>query len=99
VSDRARTTFFRTDEFDINYNQGIPYTTAFVEYRPDSRTTVRFDADNIFDTNATAHRVLYRPNRTNPDPKFTEDRERNIHRSFMVTVKRSFGRGSAGTGK
>jgi outer membrane receptor protein involved in Fe transport len=98
VSDRDRFYLFRTDEIYSNWNGG-PYGTAFVEYRPDSRTTVRFDADNIFDTDATAHRVLYRPNRTNPDPKFTEDRERNIHRSFMVTVKRSFGRGSAGTGK
>jgi outer membrane receptor protein involved in Fe transport len=98
VSDRDKFYLFRTDEIYSNWNGG-PYGTAFVEYRPDSRTTIRFDADNIFDTDATAHRVLFRPNRTNPDPKFAEDRQRNIHRSFMLTVKRSFGRGATGTGK
>jgi len=98
VQDRDRFYLFRTDEIYSNWNGG-PYGTAFVEYRPDSRTTIRFDADNIFDTDAVAHRVLYRPNRTNPDPKFIEDRERNIHRALKITVKRSFGRGSTGTGK
>ena len=98
VQDRDRFYLFRTDEIYSNWNGG-PYGTAFIEFRPDSRTTIRFDADNIFDTDATAHRVLYRPNRTVPDPKFIEDRERNIHRAFQITLKRSFGRGSAGTGK
>ena len=36
VSDRDRTTFFRTDEFDTNFNGG-PFGTAFVEYRPGPR--------------------------------------------------------------
>ena len=42
VNDRAPFTFFRTDEFDINFNGG-PYGTAFVEYRPDPRTSITFD--------------------------------------------------------
>lgn len=92
VSDRDKFYLFRTDEIYSNKNGG-PYGTAFVEYRPDSRTTVRLDADNIFDTNATAHRLLFRPDRTIIDPTFIEDRERNIHTAFTLTLKRSFGGG------
>ncbi len=92
VSDRDKFYLFRTDEIYSNKNGG-PFGTAFVEYRPDSRTTIRLDAENIFDTNATAHRVLYRPNRTILAPTFIEDRERNIHTAFQLTLKRSFGGG------
>ncbi|HET7317348.1 MAG TPA: outer membrane beta-barrel protein [Sphingomicrobium sp.] len=94
ASDRDRFYLFRTDEIYSNWNGG-PYGTAFVEYRPDRRTTIRLDADNIFDTNATAHRLIFRPNRTDPDPRFEELRERNIHVSFGLTVKRSFGGGGS----
>jgi hypothetical protein len=94
ASDRDKFFLFRTDEIYSNWNGG-PYGTAFVEYRPDSRTTIRLDADNIFDTNANAHRVLYRPNRTIMDPTFIENRERNIHTAFTLTVKRSFGGGAS----
>jgi hypothetical protein len=94
ASDRDKFFIFRTDEIYSN-NNGGPYGTAFVEYRPDSRTTVRLDADNIFDTNATAHRLLYRPDRRILDPTFIENRERNIHTAFTLTVKRSFGGGEA----
>jgi outer membrane receptor protein involved in Fe transport len=93
-SDRDKFYLFRTDEIYSNWNGG-PYGTAFVEYRPDSRTTVRFDVDNLTDTNATAHRLLYHDNRLDPHPEFVENRERNIHVSFGLTVKRSFGGGAA----
>jgi outer membrane receptor protein involved in Fe transport len=92
-SDRDKFFLFRTDEIYSNWNGG-PYGTAFVEYRPDKRTTVRLDVDNLTDTNATAHRILYRPNRLQPEPMFIEDRERNIHMSVGLTVKRSFGGGA-----
>ena len=98
ASDRDKFFLFRTDEIYSNWNGG-PYGTAFVEYRPDRKTTVRLDVDNLFDTNATAHRLLYRPNRTNPEPRFEEIRERNIHMSFGLSIKRSFGGGSTGTAK
>lgn len=98
VSDRAKFTFFRTDEFDSNTNVG-PYGTAFAEYRPDSKTTVRLDFDNAFDTAAQRRRTLFDPNRTNPIPSFLELRERNIHTSVMITLKRSFGGGSASKAK
>lgn len=93
VSDRAKFTFFRTDELDSNRNLG-PYGTAFAEYRPGPKTTIRLDIDNLFDTAAQRHRSLYIPDRTSADPTFNELRQRNIHTSIMLTLKRSFGGGS-----
>jgi hypothetical protein len=40
LSDNRRATFFRTDDFDINYNVGFPYTSAFIEYRPSANQTL-----------------------------------------------------------
>lgn len=97
VSDRDKFYLYRTDEIYSNWNGG-PYGTAFVEYRPDDQTTVRLDVDNLFDTNAMANRLLYRPNRTIMDPTFREFRERNIHMSFGLSIKRSFGGGSKANG-
>ena len=96
VSDRAKFTFFRTDELDSNRNLG-PFGTAFAEYRPDGKTTIRLDIDNLFDTGAERHRVLYDPNRTNPNPLFEEIRERNVHMTIGLSIKRSFGGGATGT--
>ena len=94
ASDRDKFFLFRTDEIYSNWNSG-PYGTAFVEYRPDSRTTIRLDADNILNTEAHAHRLLYRPDRRIIDPTFIENRDRNIHTAFTLTLKRSFGGGGA----
>jgi hypothetical protein len=93
ASDRDKFFLFRTDEIYSNWNGG-PYGTAFIEYRPDSRTTIRLDGDNILDTNANAHRLLYRPDRRIIDPTLIENRERNIHTAFTLTLKRSFGGGA-----
>jgi hypothetical protein len=98
VSDRAKFTFFRTTELDSNRNMG-PYGTAFAEYRPDGKTTIRLDVENLFDTAAQRNRNLYDPNRTSPEPLFHELRERNTHMSFALSIKRSFGGGSTGTAK
>lgn len=97
LSDRDKFYLYRTDEIYSNWNGG-PFGEAFVEYRPDGRTTVRLDANNIFDTNATADRLLYRPNRTIDEPMFQEIRERNIHVTFGLSVKRSFGGGGKANG-
>ena len=94
VSDRQRFTFYRTDEFDTNFNGG-PYGTAFVEYRPSANTAVTFDVDNLFATSGNRDRLLFRPNRADPTFIFDEFRERNRHRSFGITLKRSFGAGGA----
>ena len=90
VTDRDRFSFFRTDELDSNFNTG-PYATAFVEYRPDSRTAVTLDLDNALDTGGARERLLSFPDRLEPDFSLRELRERNRHVSVGLTVKRSFG--------
>jgi hypothetical protein len=90
VQDRDRFTFFRTDEFDINYN-GRPYGTAFVEYRPDARTSITLDVDNALSTSGNRQRIRFFDNRAVPDEVINEVRERNRHRNFGITVKRTFG--------
>jgi hypothetical protein len=94
VSDRDRFTFFRTDEFDTGFNSQ-PYATAFIEYRPDPRTSVTFDIDNAINTHAKRNRDIFIPNRLDPDFEVNEFRERNRHLNFGLTVKRTFG-GSGG---
>lgn len=90
VNDRDRFTFFRTDEFDINFNGG-PYGTAFVEYRPGPRTSITLDLDNALDTSGNRNRILFRPNRLVPTQVIDEFRERNRHWNFGLTVKQTFG--------
>ncbi len=92
--DNQRFTFFRTDEFDTNFNGGI-YGTAFVEYRPDSRTSIIFDIDNLLDTSGNRDRTLFFRNRANPIAIFDEFRERNRHLNLGLTIKRTFGGGGA----
>jgi hypothetical protein len=95
VSDRQRFTFYRTDEFDTNFNGG-PFGTAFVEYRPRGGTTITLDLDNAFDTSGNRHRLIFRPNRANPSFAIDEFRERNRHLNFGLTLKQTFG-GSGGS--
>ncbi len=94
VSDRDRFTFFRTTEFDTNFNTQ-PYATAFVEYRPDPRTSVTFDIDNAINTHGARDRLISVPNRLTPEFVVDEFRERNRHLNLGLTVKRSFGGGAA----
>ena len=97
VSDRDRFTFFRTDEYDTNYNGG-PFGTAFVEYRPRNGTTITLDLDNALDTSGNRNRLLFRPNRAQPDVTINEFRERNRHLNFGLTLKQTFGGSSSGGG-
>ena len=90
VSDRDRFAFYRSNEIDTVYNGG-PYGTAFVEYRPDPRTTVTFDIDNLFNTRGIRDRLFTFPNRSDPTPSLSEYRERNSHVIFGLRVKRTFG--------
>jgi hypothetical protein len=97
LADRDRFTFFRTDEFDISPNGG-PFAEAFVEYRPDPRWAITFDVDNLFGTRGFRERLIFKPNRADPDSSTHEFRERNRHLNFGLTVKRSFGGGNGGSG-
>ena len=92
VFDNQRTTFFRTDEFDTNFN-GAPAWNAFVEYRPGPRTSVTVNADHTFGKRI---RLLSFPNRADPEFTFREFRERDRHLTFGVTVKQTFGGGGGG---
>ena len=93
LSDNERNTFYRTDEFDTNFNRAA-YMTAFLEYRPSARTAIRLDVDNALSTHAARQRLLFRPNRADPKLVFDEFRDRNRHRAFQITFKQSFGGGS-----
>jgi len=90
INDRDRFTFFRTDEFDTNFNGG-PYGTAFIEYRPSSRTSITLDVDNALNTSGNRNRLLFFPNRAIPDFVANEFRERNRHLNIGLTVKQTFG--------
>ena len=89
--DQKRITFFRTDEFDSNFN-GAPGWNAFVEYRPSSRMSVTLSADHVFGKRS---RLLFLPNRGQPELVLDEFRERDRHLTFGLTIKRSFGSASA----
>ena len=93
INDRDRITFFRTDEFDANFNGG-PYGTAFIEYRPRAGTTITFDIDNALNTSGQRNRLLFDPNRGAPNPIVqNEFRERNRHLNLGLTFKQTFGGG------
>jgi outer membrane receptor protein involved in Fe transport len=92
LSDRDRFTFFRTDEFDVNYNDQ-PFATAFVEYRPGPRTSITFDIDNALNGHGQRNRLIFDPNRAQPETIKDEFRERNRHLNLGLTIKRSFGGG------
>ena len=90
--DRDRFAFFRTNEFDINYNDG-PYATAFVEYRPADKTSLTLDVDNLLNTRGLRRRELFFPNRADTDLAINEFRERNRHPVVTFTLKQGFGGG------
>lgn len=97
MNDNQRFTFFRTDEFDTNFNGG-PYGTAFIEYRPTTRTSLTFDVDNLFQTSGNRERLRFFPNRADPEEVIHEVRERNRHLTFGLTLKQTLG-GGAGVAK
>jgi hypothetical protein len=94
VQNRGRIVFFRADEEDYNFNSGA-YGLGFVEWRPAPRTTITFDVDNAFDTRAQRERLFFLPNRGDPVADFREQRIRNRHVSLGLTLKQTFGRGTA----
>jgi hypothetical protein len=89
VFDNQHITFFRTDEFDTNFN-GAPGWNAFIEYRPSAKTSLTLDANHVF---GKRNRLLFRPNRAEPDFIINEFRERDQHISIGLTLKQTFGGG------
>lgn len=90
AQDNAHITFFRTDEFDRNFNMGA-FASAFIEYRLGGRTSLRLDVNNLLDNGGGRRRTFFSPNRTNPVPVAEEIRERNTHVGMVLTLKQSFG--------
>ena len=89
VFDNQRFTFYRTDEFDTNFN-GAPGWNAFVEYRPGASTSLTLNVEHVF---GKRRRLLFRPNRAEPELVLDEFRERDRHLSVGMTLKRTFGGG------
>jgi hypothetical protein len=94
LNDQRRTTFFRTDEFDSNFNTGFPYTSVFIEYRPTSQQTLTLNVNDISDTAGARFRQFFSPNRTSGAPFANEYRYRNSHIRIGLTLKQSFGGGA-----
>ena len=95
VQDRDRTFNVRTDQIDAYPNLG-PFASAFIEYRPTSRSSLTLDVENLLDNGGAVDRRFFDPNRTNPDPVIHEYRERNSHVRFQLSYKLSFGGGGNG---
>jgi hypothetical protein len=93
TGDRAKITFFRTDEYDTNYNEGLPYTSVFVEYRPSSNRSLTFNLFDISNTGGARDLVIFVPDRRAGEPSFNEHRFRNSHVQVGLTFKQSFGGG------
>jgi hypothetical protein len=86
----APTFFFRRDEIDRPFSDN-PYVTAFVEYRPSAKTTIRFSLDNAIDRAAFRSRTFFSPDRRTAFPDEFELRHRNKHVIPAIGVKHSFG--------
>ena len=95
LNDYRRTTFFRTDEFDTNYN-AAPFVSGFIEYRPKPNQTLTFNIDDLTDVGGARDLVIFDPDRRAGQPSELEHRFRNSHMRVGLTFKHSFG-GGGGT--
>lgn len=83
-------TQYRRNEEDRNYRQN-PYVDAFVEYRPDARTTLTLKAENLLNVKFYRERTFFSPDRSNPEPDMREFRQRKENITPSLTIKRTFG--------
>lgn len=83
-------TQYRRNEEDRSYRQN-PFVEAFVEYRPDNRTTITARVENLLDVNFYRERTFYQPDRSNPEPNMREFRQRKQHITPSLILKRTFG--------
>ena len=80
---------YRREEEDERWSD--LYATAFAEWRPDARTTLRLELDNALDSQAYADRRFFTPDRRTPAPDEREERVRNRHVLPVVSFRRTFG--------
>ena len=95
LNDNRRVAFYRTDEFDINYN-AAPFVSGFIEYRPRPNQTLTFNIDDLTDIGGARDLVIFDPDRRAGQPSELEHRFRNSHLRVGLTFKQSFG-GGGGT--
>ena len=89
IFDRDKFTFFRTDEIDSNLDSR-PFVSAFAEYRPDPKTTVRLDLDNLLESAGQRQRTFFFPDRSASAPSVHELRDRNGHITVTASLRRGF---------
>lgn len=80
---------YRIDELDSFFNSG-PFVIAFVEYRPDKKTTLRLDAENAGDVAGQRRRLFFDPNRSAALPVVEEFRHRDAHVELTLSLNRTF---------
>lgn len=90
ASTRNSSTVFRRDETDRSFRDN-PRVSAFGEWRPDARTTLRLDIQNLADGAFYRDRRFFDPDRTTPDPFLVERRLRTRHIVPGLGIRRSFG--------
>lgn len=81
---------FRRNEEDRFFRDN-PRVNAFAEWRPDARTTLRADIQNLTDAAFRRERRFFTPDRTAPDPVLLERRPRTRHIVPGLGFTRSFG--------
>ncbi|MDP3676176.1 MAG: hypothetical protein Q8R44_13960, partial [Novosphingobium sp.] len=89
ISDRDKVVFYRTKEVDSNFNTR-PFVSAFAEYRPDPKTTVRLDLENVLQAAGQRERLFFSPNRSAPLPDSRESRDRISRPSVELSLRRGF---------
>jgi hypothetical protein len=90
ASGNSPTRFFRQNEIDKPHSRN-PFVSAFAEYRPSAKTTLRLTLDNLTDVPGLRDRTFYLPDRRNPNPDLFEHRDRNHHIVPTLSLKHSFG--------
>lgn len=88
----ATSTVYRIDEIDRFFNSG-PFGIAFAEYRPDKKTTIRLDVENVFDVAGQRRRTFFDPDRRQSLASAVEFRHRDAHAAVTLSVNRTFGAG------
>ena len=89
IFDADHASFFRTDEIDTQFNSK-PVIAAFAEYRPDLKTTLRLDVENLLQAAGQRERLFFTPNRTTAAPDIRELRERRSHVMVSASLRRGF---------
>lgn len=88
IYSEGSSTIYRVDELDNFFNSG-PFVLAFVEFRPDKKTTIRLDIENAADVAGQRRRLFFDPDRSMAaNPVVEEFRHRDAHVGFVFSINR-----------